>query len=67
MFIRNIIQEDLVNKEVKVRIKKNVYNGIIKGSKLEYSIVFIKDLCIQFEITWDLAYRAVHNETVIEY
>lgn len=58
-------KDELINNKVKINVNGIVSWGYIKGRKLDYPIVYCHEFNTTYEISWDLAYRAVHEGITI--
>ena len=45
--------------------KGKMYAGVLKGFRLDFPIVYIKEIDLDFEISWALAHRALFEGAVI--
>ena len=60
-----IDRDNIVNKEAKVNYNGRIYIGLIKGRKLDFPLLWVKSLDLDFEISWELADRATNQGAII--
>ena len=64
-YINQTIKDELINKDVKVKIDNKILTGFASGRLCDYPRITVNH--IRFEVSWELLYKAVYQNVVIKY
>lgn len=65
--MEKLTREEIESNIVLVQIKNKLYKATIKEILLDFPIVYLINKKISFEISWELAIKAIRENSIIIY